>query len=155
MDLSKRYSRLMIDVVTLFKDWAESLGFKFDYGDKAMLNLLRSNKVSSDIYFLLSSPIKWSSGESTYGDGDKIASGNFLFVVKSNLDGVIYRQKGMDENTTKYVKNVVPLMAELKKFKDLIICSDYQIDLWKPIDGYNMLDTNTDGLVVDFTIRKV
>ena len=144
----------MIDVVTHFKDQAELLNFKFDFGTRAMLNFLKSNKVTTDIHLLLFSPLKWSQPPTEYMGGPKLAIGNFLFVVKSNLDKVIYRQKGMDESETKYLTNVEPLFAELEKFKNKIVCSSYYIEKWEAIDAYNVLDTNCDGLLVDFTVGK-
>lgn len=145
----------MIDVVTHFKTHAEALNFKFDFGTRAMLNFLKSNKVSTDIHLLLFSPLSWEQPATDFMGGPKLAVGNFLFVVKSNLDNVIYRQKGMDESVTKYLKNIEPLFAELEKFKNKIVCSDYYITNWKAVDAYNVLDTNCDGLLVDFTVGKI
>ncbi len=145
----------MIDLPNIFKDLAEAKGFKFDYGTKAMLNLLRSNLVSEDIYFLLSSPLSWGEQQTTYSANPTV-KGNFLLVVKSTIDQVIYRSKDQDEATTKYNKNVLPLMKKLQEFRtELGFCSDFEITYWKAIDGYNILDANTDGLVVEFELKKL
>jgi len=142
----------MIDLPNIFKDLAEANGFKFDYGTKAMLNLLRSNKTSTDIYFLLSSPLTWGEQQTEYSARPTV-KGNFMLVVKSNLDNVIYRSKDQDEASTKYNKNVEPLLLKLQDFRTKLgFCSDFKVNYWKAIDGYNLLDTNTDGLIVDFEL---
>ncbi len=145
----------MIDLPNIFKGLAEAKGFKFDYGTRAMLNLLRSNLVSSDVYFLLSSPLTWGEQQTTWGATPTVR-GNFLLVVKSNIDEVIYASKDRDETTTKYNTNVLPLMQQLQEFRTALgFCDDFTIRSWKVIDGYNILDANTDGLIVDFELSKI
>lgn len=145
----------MINIVEIFKEHAESLGVTFDYGTKAMNNLLGSNKVTSDIYLLLSSPITWKRDPSPYGGiGKQTLNSSFLFVVKSSLDNVIYAQRGQQSDKGKYSKNVAPLFGTLDSFKELLDCSLFSVEQWEVIDAYNMLDTNTDGLLITFTLKE-
>lgn len=146
----------MIDVVTLFNDAADTLGFDFDFGTKAMTNLLASNSVSDTVYLRLESPVRWSRDIETYGIGTASASGRFLLVVKSNLDNVMYKQKGKNKAVTKYVKNVLPLLeATDNLLKEIINCSEIEVTTWSMTDGYNMLDSNTDGLIVEFSLTEL
>lgn len=146
----------MIDAVTLIKEKAEALGFDFDFGTKAMTNLLQSNSVTEDIYLRLESPLRFSLSPETYGIGSQEVTGRFLLVVKSNLDEVIYRQKGSSESEGKYIKNIVPLLTQMKAlYSEIVSCSDIEITRWSAIDGYNLLSTNTDGLIVEFGLKEV
>jgi len=145
----------MVDIVTLFKDRAESLNFTFDYGTKAMTNLLRSNMVTSEIYFLLGSPLNWKREASSFGLGRSYVEGSFILVVKSKLDNVTYRQKNQNEDDGKYLKNVKPLLDKLEEFESLMLCVGDNFEVVNAIDGYNLLDANTDGLIVDFKYTAV
>lgn len=146
----------MIDVVQLFADQATALGLDFDFGTRAMTNLLASDSVSDRVYLRLESPIRWSRELDTFGAGKAQASGRFLLVVKSDLDNVVYQQKGKAAADGKYVKNVLPLLTHADGLlTGLIGCSDIEVTSWSAIDGYNMLDTNTDGLIVEFSLTEV
>ena len=145
----------MIDAVTLIKDKAEALGLDFDFGTKAMTNLLQSTSVSSTKYLILESPLTFSLETEKFSRGKQAVSGRFLLVVKSNIDNVIYRQKGQAESSGKYVSNVLPLLDELDKLYDALVgCSEIEVTSWQAIDGYNLLSTNTDGLIVNFSLKE-
>ena len=145
----------MIDIVQIFETHAESLGITFDYGTRAMNNLLGSSKESKETYLLLSSPMAWKRDPSDFGAlGKQSLNSSFLLVVKSKLDNVIYSQRGQDSDKGKYKKNVAPLLELLDEFKKLLDCSLFTVEAWDAIDGYNILDTNTDGLIVTFKLKE-
>lgn len=145
----------MIDIVTYFEEKAESLGIVFDYGTKSMNNLLGSDNITGEVFLLLSSPTKWKRDPSNYGAlGKQTINSSFLFVVKSNFDNVIYNQRGSESDKGKYKKNVLPLIDKLDDFKKLLDCSLFTVEFWEAIDAYNLLDTNTDGLVVTFILKE-
>ena len=143
----------MTDVYDIFKTDTEGFGWKFSYGNTANRNLLRSDKVVGEIYFLLD-PITRGRGFSEFGGtGIQTFTGSFMLVVKSNLDNVYDNQKGVDATDGKYQKNIKPLLdVELLKLEDSINCSDYQITGWSIVDAVNALDANMDGIIVTYTL---
>lgn len=144
----------MVNIVNELKEIAEGLNFTFDYGTRAMLNLMKSNSMTEETYFLLSSPITWTDGASEFGIGNSIASGNFLLLRKSKFGGVAYRSKGQHEDKTKFKNNIVPLLTEAKNIKNKILCTNLKINSWSVIEGFDIFDANLDGLIITFTLEE-
>ena len=144
----------MVDIVKELKDIAETLNYKFDYGTRAMLNLIKSKDTDDDIYFMLSAPITWSNEASEYGIGNSTASGNFLLLKRSKFGGVVYRSKNQDEDKTKYNKNIVPLFTEVDNIKSALLCGTLQIKAWSAVEGYDIFDGNFDGLIITFSLYQ-
>ena len=144
----------MIDIVKEFNTIADTLDYQFDFGTRAMLNLIKSKEHTDNIYFLLSSPITWTGAPSSYGIGNSIASGNFLLLKRSKFGEVIYKTKDSDKDKTKYNKNLVPLLSEIDKIKNQLICNNLQVNSWTVIDAYDVFDKNFDGFIVTFTIEQ-
>jgi hypothetical protein len=73
-------------------------------------------------------------------------SGNFMFVMSSDLDEESY--------AFRYENYIKPLRVELKKLKDSVSCG-YEVTFkqWRIVEVINMLDQNMDGLVVSFNIE--
>jgi len=143
----------MTDIVGIFETHCTALGWKFSYGNASNQNLLRSDKVDGEIYFLLDPVTRNIAGSEFGGDGEVTFNSSFLLVVKSNLDNVYHNQKEVDKTTGKYEKNIKPLLTELATFKSLVDCSDYEVEEWSIVDAINALDVNTDGLLVTFKIK--
>ena len=145
----------MIDIVGILENYSGTLGWSFSYGNKANNNLLQSNKVENQIYFLLD-PVTRTKNKSEFGGNGRISfNGQFLLVVKSNLDNVYHNQKDKVKTDGKYEKNIKPLLTQLELLENELDCSDYQIEEWSIVDAVNALDVNTDGLVVTFRISTL
>jgi hypothetical protein len=48
-----------------------------------------------------------------------------------------------------------PLLDKLEEFESLMLCVGDNFEVVNAIDGYNLLDANTDGLIVDFKYTAV
>lgn len=165
------------DIVDLLEKYANQLGWRFSYGNKANQNLLQSNMNENEIYFLLD-PVTRKREHSEFGGiGNSSFTGQFLLVVKSTIDQVYHNQTNEDtfynrvnsleggenvENTCvepsqklgKYTQNIKPLLdEELPKIENLLDCSDYQITNWSIIDTTDVFDANTDGIIVTFGLK--
>ena len=136
--------------IELMDDLATAFGYEFNYGTKAMTNLLRSDMIEDKIYFLLASPTDFKVESSKYGTGRDYIQSSFILCVKSKLDNVTYKQKNQDAANGKFMKNVSPLLNSLKAFEKSLVCSNEEYERINAIDAYNLLDANTDGLIVDF-----
>jgi len=139
----------MQDIVRTFNEHANTLGWKFSYGNQANINLLQSD-LTDDVYMLVDPTRRTKEFSEFGGSGYKVFEGSFLLVVKSNLDQVYYS----DTNEGKYSKNIEPLLnVDLPKLENEINCSDYQIVSWNVIDVTDIYDVNLDGLIVNYKIR--
>lgn len=142
----------MTDLVEIIENHCTNLNWYFSYGNKSNQNLLQSDRVEGQVYLLLD-PITREKAKGEYGGSGVITfSGQFLLVVKSNLDNVYHNQKGVEKINGKYEQNIKPLLTSLELLEDEIDCSNYNIDSWQIIDVVNALDVNTDGLLVTFKI---
>lgn len=142
----------MTDLVGVLEDYAVGLGWLFSYGNADNNNLLKSDRIADQIYLLLD-PVTRVKAKSEYGGTGEIAfNGQFLLVVKSNLDNNYHNQKGQDKTTGKYEKNIKPLLDSLEFLENIIDCSDYQIQTWSVVDIINALDANTDGVIVTYSL---
>ena len=145
----------MTDIVGIFESYADTLGWSFSYGNKANNNLLQSDREVDKIYFLLD-PVTRTKNKSEFGGNGVVSfNGQFLLVVKSNLDNVYHNQKGIDKTNGRYEKNIKPLLTQLELLENELDCSDYQINEWSIIDAVNALDANTDGVVVTFRVSTL
>lgn len=134
----------MTDIKEIYEGYTKELGWAFSYGNKANQNLLQSNLDSNEIYFLLDPITRVIENKPTGATGYTDFNGEFLLVVKSNLDA---------EYENKYKDNIKPLFDELDKFHKLLRCSDYEITEWSIVDVIDAFDINTDGLVVTYKVR--
>ncbi len=166
----------MADIVDVFEQHANTLNWRFSYGDKKNRNLLKSNLITDEIYMILD-PVTRLRGFSEFGGTGTVGfTGQFLLVVKSTIDqvyhnqtseqefrrrielqgGTIYNNSCKDVNEYregKYTQNIQPLLNEsLVELENLINCSDYQITNWSIIDVIDVLDVNCDGVLVTFNV---
>ena len=147
----------MTDFVQILEAHADTLGFGFSYGNKANINLFRSDSIIDKVYLLLDPVTRSHVGSPNGGVGETTFSGSFMLVVKSNLDNNYHNQKGQDKTKGKYEKNILPLLSNLNSLKSLIDCSDYEIlpSGWVVIDAINALDANMDGVIVTYSVKTL
>ena len=145
----------MTDFVEILEDHATTLGFEFSYGNRANINLFRSDSIADKVYLLMDTVLRKHAGSEFGGDGEVTFSGNFMLVVKSNLDNNYHNQKGQDKTTGKYEKNIKPLLASTDTLKGWIDCSAYEVLNWVVIDAINALDANMDGVVVTYSVKTL
>ena len=144
-----------MDIVDYIEQEVEKLGWVFSYGNKANQNLIVSDLVDGEIYFLLD-PVVESEGVSEYGgDGDMEYSGSFMILVKSDLDNVYHNQQEQDKTMGKYNKNIKPLKTSLNLFKNVIDCSEYERQTWSKVEVIDEMDVNFDGLIVTYKLKSV
>lgn len=166
-----------MDIVDIFENHANTLGYRFSYGNRANQNLLQSDGLNENTVYMLLDPVRRTRLFSEFGGtGNRTYNGQFLLLVKSNLDNTYHNQSEGEEQFTnrmmssggvvrpntcstfkeflsKYRKNIYPLLEEdLTALENLINCSEYNIESWEMIDAVNIMDVNYDGLVVTFTI---
>ena len=72
----------MTDIVGILEGYAESLEWKFRYGNKSNQNLLRSNRIEEDIYLLLDHVTRDKSKSEFGGKGEGSLNGEFLILIK-------------------------------------------------------------------------
>lgn len=148
----------MIDLVNIWRTQVKSMGWYFSYGNSANRNLLGDEDgfVADKLYFLLDTITRGKEFGEFGGTGDVTFSGNFMLVIKSDLDEVYDNQKDIAFTDGKYEKNIRPIIeTSLVAFEDYVNCSDYEITSWSYIDAVNVLDLNLDGVIVTFTVKKL
>ena len=145
----------MTDLVEILQAHCTTLNWEFSYGNRANQNLIDNEKASSTIYLLLDPLTRLIASSEFGGDGATEFSSSFMLLVQSDLDNVVYNQNGNDKAEGKYELNIKPLLTQLESLKSLIDCSDYEIQSWSVVDAIDVLDANTDGLVVTFKIKKL
>ncbi len=147
----------MLDLVNVWRTQVEdTLEWYFSYGNAANRNLLSSDLEPDKLYFLMDTIVRDKTFGEFGGTGDVTFTGNFMLVVKSDLDNVYDNQKGVAFTDGKYEKNIRPIIeTSLVSFEDYVNCSDYEITAWSFIDAVNMLDANLDGVIVTFTVKKL
>ena len=145
----------MNDIVSVFESQAEDLDWIFSYGNAANNNLLTSDREVDQIYLLLD-PVTRKPKLSEFGGVSGYDfTGQFMLLVKSNLDNVYHNQKDQPKADGKYNKNIKPLLDEVMVLHGLFGCSDYEITNWSIIDAINVLDVNHDGVVVTFGLSII
>lgn len=170
----------MADIVDDFERYADSLGWKFSYGDRQNRNLLESDREEGLVYMLLDPVTRGRAFSINGGEGNQTFSGSFMLVVKSTIDQVYHNQQNSTEpdflfskrakeldggfivasdcgfdvvQLGKYIENIKPLLnTEIRKLESLINCGDYAITNWSIIDVINALDVNTDGIIVTYNL---
>ncbi len=146
----------MTDLVNVWRTQVESLNWYFSYGNAANRNLLSSDLEADKLYFLMDTITRDKETSEFGGTGEVTFTGNFMLVIKSNLDNVYDNQKDVAYTDGKYDKNIRPIIeTNLVEFEDYINCSNYEITSWSFIDAVNVLDMNLDGVIVTFTVKKL
>ena len=148
----------MIDLVNIWRTQVKSMGWKFSYGNEANINLLGDEDAfeADKLYFLLDTIKRDPEFSEFGGTGEVEFSGNFMLVIKSDLDNIYDNQKEVDYTEGRYEKNIRPIIeTDLVLFQDYVNCSDYEITSWSILDGINLLDINLDGVIVTFTVKKL
>jgi len=149
----------MTDLVNIWRTQVEDVhDWYFSYGNASNRNLLGDQEgfQSNKLYFLLDTITRVPTFSENGGRGDISFSGNFMLVVKSDLDQIFDNQKEQVYTDGKYEKNIRPIIeTNLVAFEDYINCSDYEITSWSFIDAVNVLDLNLDGVIVTFTVKKL
>ncbi len=143
----------MADIVRILQDIAEEKGYEYHYGKKASLNLLDGSLDVNKIYMLH----EFTNRKSEYNSsGTKIQSivyeGKMFLVKHSDYDLQYFQERG-EEETSKYVINIEPLLTEFEAVGNVLGCSDYEVEQWSNIDVTDALDANMDGILVSYKIR--
>lgn len=143
----------MRDFVRVLQEYCNANSIKFEYGNKANLNLLSSDLLIDKVYCLLD-PVKRISIKNKIGN--KIIGhtfvGNFMLLKKSTPDMPYFTEVGNSELRSKYVLNIEPLLNLAVKIQNNFICSEIEINQFETIDAVDILDINKDGIVVSFNI---
>jgi len=143
-----------MDIVEYIETEVLELQWFFSYGNLANQNLIESQKDFDKIYFILDPIITDEPDVSEFGgDGDNVYTVRFMLLVQSDLDGVYFKQRDGFDKEGKYEKNILPLKAELKRFKDVLDCSDYERTGWRIVEAIDIKDANFDGLIVTTSLR--
>lgn len=143
----------MKDITRAFEKWCESKNISYNYGQRANLNLLNGNCVDSKVYFLHDTNIRRINGNE-FGSNGITFSGVFFLVVKSDLDQPYYKEVE-STNGNKYECNIEPLLKYVDELKQHFYCTDYTITSLEIRDVTDLLDLNTDGLLINYTITHV
>ena len=143
----------MTDLVEIFETHCTALGWEFSYGNRSNQNLIDNSKTLDTIYLLLDPLTRNITGSEFGGNGAIEFNSSFMLVVQSDIDRVYHNQGDNDKLNGKYEQNIKPLLTALDELKDLIDCSDYEIQTWNIVDAIDVLDANTDGLIVTFKIK--
>ena len=145
----------MKDFVRILQDYCTKKNMHYSYGRKSNLNLLKSDSFADKIYCLHEpSPRKTEMSSSKTRVASYLSSGMFFLVKKSTLDMPYLNEMDNDEESSKYVLNIEPLLIEFKKMANAFGCSDLELIQFDAIDLVNVLDTNKDGLLISYTIRS-
>lgn len=145
----------MTDIVRKLEEFANSKGYVFEYGRKAVINLIDTGDnftgLPNTIYFLLEyrkiKPVKNVTKTATKGVAYE---GTFYLVKQSDLDQNFFSETG-DQATGKYVVNIEPLLQGLTDLDRYFGCTEIEYSTTSADDVTDFLDMNADGLMVNFT----
>ena len=143
----------MKDIVRILQDIALSKNLTYHYGKKAALNLL-DGTLETDKIFLLH---EFTNRKSEYNtSGTKITAttylGKFFLVKHADFDQQYFSERG-NEQTSKYVMNIAPLLGVFQDIGNTLACLDAEVSQWDNIDVTDALDANMDGLLCSYSIK--
>lgn len=137
-------------LVSKFEEICELRGFFFDYGPLEWQNLNDfeddTDEAAQDVKLLLLFVDRELNFDDLGGVESAIYTGGFLLVVRSKFDQTDYLDK--------YKNRIRQVRAHSDAVHtDFGICTDWIVLRWKETEMVDGLDTNVDGLKVQFTIR--
>ena len=142
----------MTDIVSLFETYCTNNSIFFSYGRSDYQNLVQSDSIAEKIYLFLDPVTRLKSFSEFGGNGLITFSGQFLLLIKGDLDKPYYEtaQAGV---SGKYEDNILPLLnTHLQAFEDYLNCTEYQVNQWQILDAINIYDANMDGLIVTYNL---
>lgn len=141
----------MTDLVEIFREKTESLGWVFRYGRSDFQNLNETESETDPKWYFFLDPITTDNSNSQ----KQITSGHFMLLSKSDIDQNYDATTNADENEGKFRKNILPKKLFLQnEFRDLLECGDLEINRSSMTDIINFFDDNLDGVLVAFTITQ-
>jgi len=145
----------MIDFVRVLEQYCVSKGIEHHYGRQANLNLLKSDLLLGKIY-CLQEQVKRRPEMNLTGTRPQayVFSGLMFLLKKSTLDMPYYKEVGGDGSNSKYVLNIEPLLTEADLMLKALTCLDLEILLFESDDVVNVLNTNNDGVLINYQIRS-
>lgn len=143
----------MKDIVRILHTLAVDRQLDYHYGKKAALNLL-DGTLDEDKIFLLH---EFTNRTSEYNSsGTKIIAAAYtgkFFLVKHSAFGQHYFAEAGAAETSKYTRNIEPLLAEFTALGNSLACTGAEVQQWENVDVTDALDANMDGLLCSYTIR--
>ena len=141
----------MTDLVEIFREKTESLGWVFRYGRSDFHNLNETESETDPKWYFFLDPITTDNSNSQ----KQITSGHFMLLSKSDIDQNYDTTTNADENEGKFRNNILPKKLFLQnEFRDLLECGDLEINRSSMTDIINFFDDNLDGVLVAFTITQ-
>ena len=145
----------MTDIVRIFEQYANDKSFIFHYGRQSALNLIDTGKnftgTLTDIYFLFEyRKIVNVPNQTKTGIKGTRFNGTFYIVKHSDLDQNFFQEVG-EQQDSKYVNNIEPLLQVFQDFEVYYSCSDIIIERMEADDVTDLIDVNADGLMINFT----
>ena len=146
-----------MDLVRVLETYCEANNIEFMYGSKSHLNLLESEITGEKVHLLLF-PVRRSTETNDYNTAIKanVYKGNFFLVVASNLDQHYFNEKEQPQETSKYTKNIEPLITKWKALENYLLgcVGELEVTQWESIDAIDVLDANKDGLWCTYSIKQ-
>lgn len=151
----------MKDIVRIFQEYAEAKGIIYTYGNIANLNLKISEgspEIDDKIYMLVEPTTRKFLFSNTGGSAMNTGvtfTGAFTILKTSDMDMPYFTEMENDENDSKYVKNIEPLLGFVKDLADSLSCLDMDIEAFDCIDAVDFLDENRDGILVRYQLKLI
>lgn len=143
----------MTDIVRIFENYSNNVGFVYHYGRKYVINLLEtgSNWTGNEdtIYFL-----------HEFRRGSRIDNntmkydGTFYLVTHSTINQNFFQEVGA-QSEGKYQTNIEPLIDTYSSLWDSFYCTQMDILSTNFIDITDFLDANLDGIKVDYSVQYI
>lgn len=137
----------MTDLVEIFRNTTEALGWVFQYGRSDFHNLTETDGQDDSKWYFFLDPITTDNSNSQ----KLVSSGHFMLLSKSDIDEN-YDGSG---NDGKFKSNILPKKLYLQnEFRDLLECGNLEINRSSMTDIINFFDDNLDGVLIAFTITQ-
>lgn len=145
----------MQDITRIFESYCNDNGIGYHYGDRVSLNLLRDKKTPANKPYFLHNKNTRNFLTGSFGSRGVNFVGDFFLVVRSSLDMPYFKEVNdrRGDNVNKYERNIEPLLDLVEKFLKSSYCADLTINSFSAVDAVNILDTNFDGLYINYSIN--
>jgi hypothetical protein len=122
--------------IALLNDWV------FEYSRADYQNLY--DEMDNGKIHLFVDPIVIDSSFSDSGNETKTYSGKFMLLLSSDVD---------EDYSTKYNTYIKPLIDNgMQSIKDVLLCSEFQINKLQVVEVINLFDYNLDGVLVNYSV---